>query len=256
MLLWYSILMLQKEEIYQAVTLVLIVLFFDFLEHRRPGHPVHRPHDLPLNIIALVVVIIGGEMWKTLLLNGLNGLHLDKIALLLSLQSLSGVIKIIVGIVLADVALYWVHRAMHRSGLWRTHIFHHSIEELWWLAGSRTSFLHLLLFAIPQIFIAYALLKLTPLEAGVAFSFGVIVNIWIHTNLWVNLGPAENILITPNYHRVHHGAKALSGKNLGFIFTLWDRMFGTYVNPRSIKKDFAIGFIPSKNRLLRMTIGF
>ncbi len=248
--------MMQREEICQAVTLVLIVLVFDFLEHHRPGHPVHRLQDLPLNIIALAIVISGGEVWKALLLNGLNVLHLDRIASLKWLQTLSGVVKIVLGISLVDLTLYWIHRAMHRSGLWRTHIFHHSIGELWWLAGSRTSLLHLLLFAIPQTLIAYSFLKLTPLEAGIAFSFGVVVNIWIHTNLWVNLGVLETILITPNYHRVHHGAKALSGKNLGFIFTFWDRVFGTYVNPRSIVKDFAIGFIPTKNRLLRMIIGF
>ena len=88
-----------------------------------------------------------------------------------------------------------------------------------------------------------------------AFSLGVVVNIWIHANIWVNLGPLQEIFITPNYHRVHHGARGLSNKNLGFILTIWDRMFGTYVSPRSVGKDFALGFIPTRERLLRMLVG-
>jgi len=231
------------------------VLFFDFLERRRPGFTVHRQRDLPLNILALLIVIIAGEVWKTLLLKGFHALNPGRIISLASLHDLPSAVKIALGLILADFSLYWVHRAMHRPWLWRTHTFHHSIGEIWWLAGSRTSFMHLLLFAGPQMFVAFHLLVLAPWEAGVGFSLGVVVNIWIHTNLWVNLGPLEKILVTPNYHRIHHGAKGLSNMNLGFIFTFWDRMFGTYVNPQSMGKDFALGFVSTRKRLLRMIIG-
>ena len=88
------------------------------------------------------------------------------------------------------------------------------------------------------------------------FSFGVVVNLWIHTNIWVNIGPLENILITPNFHRIHHGAKGLTRNNLAFVFTIWDRMFGTYVSVSSVGKDFSLLPVPTKNRLLRMIIGF
>ncbi len=244
-----------REQLYQAITLVMVVLVLDFLERHRPGYTVHRQRDLPLNILALLIVIVAGEMWKTLLLYGLNVLTPGRIISPVSLHGFPSAVKIVLGLILADLSLYWVHRAMHRPWLWRTHTFHHSIGEIWWLAGSRTSLVHLLLFAGPQIFVAFHLLVLTPWEAGVAFSLGVVVNIWIHTNLSVNLGPLEKILITPNYHRIHHGAKGLSNMNLGFIFTFWDRMFGTYVNPRLMGKDFAIGFVSTRNRLLPMIVG-
>ena len=74
-------------------------------------------------------------------------------------------------------------------------------------------------------------------------------------NIRVDLGPLQEIFITPNYHRVHHGARGLSNKNLGFILTIWDRMFGTYVSPQSVGKGFALGFIPARKRLLRMIVG-
>jgi hypothetical protein len=51
-----------KEELYQIVTLILIVLLLDLFERRQPGHSVDRQWDLPLNILALLVVIVAGEM--------------------------------------------------------------------------------------------------------------------------------------------------------------------------------------------------
>lgn len=246
----------EKQQFYQAATLVVVVLFFDALERIRPGHTVERRRDLSLNILALAVTAVVGEIWKPLLTDGFNAIDLGMALSMSGIHRFPGGVKILLGLILADFCLYWVHRAMHRPLLWPTHTFHHSISQLWWLSGSRTSLTHLFLFAVPQTILAYYVLDLAPWQAGVAFSVGVVVNIWIHTNIWVNLGPLEWILITPNYHRVYHGARGLSNKNLGFILTIWDRMFGTYVNPQSIGKDFTLGFVSTSNRLLRMLVGF
>jgi len=247
--------MAEMEQLYQIITLVAIALFFEFLERRHPGHAADRRKDLSLNLLALLITASAGEVWKTLLISGTRMIDRTGLQFLLTLRSLPGSIKVMLGLVLSDFCLYWVHRAMHRRTLWRTHTFHHSIEQLWWLSGSRTSLIHLLLFAIPQVFIGYYLLDLTPLQAGIAFSVGVVVNIWIHSNIWVDIGPLDRIVITPNYHRVHHGAKGLSSKNLGFILTVWDRIFGTYADPKLIGKDFSLGFVSTHNRLLRMIVG-
>ncbi len=246
---------MSEIELYQAITFVIIVSLFDFLERRSPGFLVDRKRDLSLNILAMLLVIIAGELCKKLLLNGFNALDLSEVFSQTLFRRLPGAIKILLGIALGDFSLYWIHRAMHRTGLWRTHAFHHTIGEIWWLAGSRTSLTHLFLFAVPQVLIAYYLLGLTGWEVGVIFSFGVVVNLWIHTNLWVNLGLFEWILITPNFHRIHHGASGLTNYNLGFVFTTWDRMFGTYVSPRSTGKDFAVFPVPWRKRLLRMIVG-
>jgi sterol desaturase/sphingolipid hydroxylase (fatty acid hydroxylase superfamily) len=247
--------MAESGQLYQTITLVVVVLFFDLLERIRPGHAIDRQKNLSLNVLALLITAAAGEMWKALLLTGVNTLNPDKILSMADIHRLPGAVKVPLGLILADFCLYWVHRAMHRRTLWRTHTFHHSIEELWWLSGSRTSLTHLFLFAVPQVFLGYYLLGLAPFEAGIAFSTGVVVNIWIHANIWVHLGPLEGIFITPNYHRIHHGARGLSSKNLGFVLTIWDRMFGTYVNPQLVGKDFALGFVSTQKRLLRMIAG-
>ena len=233
--------MIGTEILYQAVTLVFAVGTLDAMERRHPRFPVDRAYKLGLNLAAITVVILAGELWKPLILKTFDALRLSTVLASETLRGLPGAVKVLLSLAAADFCLYWVHRGMHRNRLlWLTHIFHHSIDQLWWLSGSRTSLTHLLLFAVPQVLIGHYIFGFSPAEAGVAYSAGVVVNVWIHTNISVNLGPLEWLLITPNYHRVHHGTGGLIQKNLGFILTIWDRLFGTYVNPREAGDNFKL----------------
>jgi sterol desaturase/sphingolipid hydroxylase (fatty acid hydroxylase superfamily) len=249
--------MFQKEELYQAVTLIVVVLLLDFVERRRPAFAINRYRELSVHVLVLLLIVfIGGELCRAVLFGVYNALNVLRISSLTGLSMLPSAVKIPLALILGDFSAYWVHRLMHRSRLfWRTHDFHHTIAELWWLSGTRVSLTHLFLFAAPQVLIGYFLLVLKPWEAGVAVSIGVIFNIWDHANFWASLGPLGWLFITPNYHRIHHLAKGLSQKNLGFVFTLWDRMFGTYINPESVGKDFVIWTAPRKRLFFYMILG-
>jgi sterol desaturase/sphingolipid hydroxylase (fatty acid hydroxylase superfamily) len=50
--------------------------------------------------------------------------------------------------------------------------------------------------------------------------------------------------------------RGFSNKNLGFVLTIWDRMFGTYLDPKLIGKDFGLGFVSTRKHLFRMIVGF
>jgi hypothetical protein len=76
------------------------------------------------------------------------------------------------------------------------------------------------------------------------FCTGVIACIrhFNHANLSWRLGFLGSLFVTPRYHFVHHGAAArLNGSNFGFLLTIWDRMFGTYVSPAGLPNDFPLG---------------
>jgi sterol desaturase/sphingolipid hydroxylase (fatty acid hydroxylase superfamily) len=49
-----------------------------------------------------------------------------------------------------------------------------------------------------------------------------------HSNLGVNLRWAEAVFVAPRLHRRHH-VPATMQNNFAAIFTLWDRLFGTFV---------------------------
>jgi len=227
----------------KLLTFLIAVAIFERWERTRPSRRLDSGYHFRLNLLAFAVVLVAGAMWPKLLVPLFERLDLQAAFTgLAALRSLPSVAKVVLGLVLADFSLYWVHRWMHGPAwLWRAHQFHHSTEQLNWFSGARTSVVHLLLFAIPQVLIAYYLLDVSAVEAAVGFSIGVVVNLWVHTNISVNLGPLEWLIITPDFHRVHHARDILPSKNIGFMLTIWDRLFGTYLDPHALPNDYPLG---------------
>ena len=242
----------------QIIVFFASIVTFTYFERKNPAIGINVKKDIFLNIAAMSVVVFLGEYAKKIVAFGYDGISLSNLLFNNPLSGLPGGLKVVITIVMTDFCLYWVHRTMHGpwNFFWNTHAFHHTIKELWWLSGSRTSFLHLLLFAIPQVFIGFYLLQLTPVQSTVCLSLSAFINLWLHTNLWLNIGWFERFIITPNYHRLHHGAQGNIHKNMGFILTIWDRLFGTYSNPALLKKDLELYPVPIDGvKVLRMIIG-
>jgi len=102
------------------------------------------------------------------------------------------------------------------------------------------------------------LFHLSPIEAGIGYSIGLFIQFWEHTNVTVNIGWLKHIVITPQYHRVHHTAIEPFGLNLGTTFSLWDHMFGTFVDPDKLGDRFPLGLKEGieKKEVPRMMAGF
>ena len=48
--------------------------------------------------------------------------------------------------------------------------------------------------------------------------------------------------MTPRFHFVHHSARQhVANSNYGFIFSLWDRMFGTFNDPANVASNDPLG---------------
>lgn len=242
----------------ELVTLVVCVVVFDQWERRRPSRPLDRRRTLSLDLFALAVVAVFGTLAKQVVQEGYEALGVSRALVgLEAVRHWPSPIKVLLGIVVADFALYWVHRWMHTVPLlWRTHRFHHTIDQLYWLSGARTSVVHLLLFAIPQVLIAHEVLALTPPEAAVAFSIGVVVNLWVHLNIDASFGPLDGILITPAYHRLHHARDILPAMNHGFLLAIWDRLFGTWMDPKAPPANYPLGLAGDEAIDARTVIGY
>jgi sterol desaturase/sphingolipid hydroxylase (fatty acid hydroxylase superfamily) len=142
-------------------------------------------------------------------------------------------IALVVSVVVLDFLLYWGHRLLHTAMLWHTHAAHHSVEHLYWFGGNRASPVHVASLAACGTLLALV----WPVHGGHP---GLVIELVIyaciqpfnHANLSWRLGFLGALFVTPRYHFVHHGAEArLNGSNFGFLLTIWDRMFGTYVSP-------------------------
>jgi sterol desaturase/sphingolipid hydroxylase (fatty acid hydroxylase superfamily) len=131
-------------------------------------------------------------------------------------------------LVVLDLGNYLAHYYLHRSDvLWELHKVHHSIPLLDWLATFRS---HILEQAFRRLLAPVLLILIGfPLEsvliANAIFISWTMLN---HSNLKLNLGVLEPVLITPRLHRLHHVYET-SDKNLGTVFTFWDQLRGTLV---------------------------
>ncbi|HSU54234.1 MAG TPA: sterol desaturase family protein [Candidatus Dormibacteraeota bacterium] len=244
---------------YEIGAFLACVLVFDVSERLWPARPVDRLRDLKLDALSFVFALAVNRACNLMFRSFNWDLVPQALATPIAhMRAWPSAYKLVLALFIVDFLIYWIHRAQHRFGLlWRTHAWHHSIEQMYWFAGFRTSFFHSFIYNIPQVVVPVTLFHLSPAEAGVGYSLGLLIQFWEHTNLDVNVGPLKYLIITPAYHRIHHSATLHRGKNLGTTFSLWDRMFGTYVDPADVPEIFPMGLgepVPS-NQLPRMLMG-
>jgi sterol desaturase/sphingolipid hydroxylase (fatty acid hydroxylase superfamily) len=243
---------------YQTVAFFALAAVFEVLERIRPAREIDRWKDLKIDVFSFALAI-SMNRFSHYSITGFVNTYTPPwlLGYVHGLQALPGAAKIVLAIFLVDFTIYWIHRAQHRFELmWRTHAWHHSVEQLYWFSGFRTSFLHSFIYNIPQAAIPMLVFNLSPIEAGIGYSIGLLIQFWEHTNIDVNIGPLRWIVITPAYHRVHHST-AHSRSNYGTTFSLWDRLFGTYTDPDSVPADAQLGLgVPiEKKDIARMLVG-
>ncbi len=248
-----------RPEDYQTVMFVLLVIIAEIWERWRPARDIDRWADLKIDLLSFTLAIVINRFCTRSVKSIINGTFpAAMIGGWHALQSLPGPVKIALSIVVADFMIYWLHRAQHHWDiLWRTHVWHHSSEYLYWFSGFRTSFLHSFMNNIPQAAVPMLIFGLSPFQAGIGYAIGVAIQFWEHTNVRVDIGPLKWIFITPDYHRVHHSATQHCRMNLGGTFCIWDRLFGTYVDPATMPEAFPLGLGEpvDKKKIPRMLLG-
>jgi len=150
------------------------------------------------------------------------------------------------GIVLLDFALWLQHVASHRIALlWRLHQMHHADPDIDVTTAIRFHPIEIMLSMLWKILWVLAL-GISPLAV---LLFEVILNsgaMFSHAN--VALPPAvdrllRRVIVTPDMHRVHHSVLAREhNANFGFNLSVWDRLFGTYIDqPEKGHEGMTIG---------------
>ncbi len=131
-------------------------------------------------------------------------------------------------LILQDFMFYWLHYVDHYCRLfWAVHVTHHSSEEFNLTVGFRSSVfqpLYRFIYFIPLAFLGF-----DGKDIMFMYSATQIYGILIHTQYIGQLGFLEYVLSTPSHHRVHHGSNiAYLDKNMGMVFIIWDKLFGTF----------------------------
>ena len=135
----------------------------------------------------------------------------------------------IIAFICIDFSSYWNHRLNYKINIfWNQHVIHHSSEEFNLACALRQSISNFLgygaLFLVPA-----AIFGIQHEVIGLLLPLHLFGQFWYHTRHIGKLGILEYIIVTPSQHRVHHAINPVYiDKNLGAIFCVWDRWFGTF----------------------------
>lgn len=141
-------------------------------------------------------------------------------------------LEITIAVVLLDLAIYGQHVASHRIPLlWRLHKMHHADVDFDVTTALR---FHPVEIALSMLWKIVVVLALGAAPVAVVL-FEVILNgcaMFNHANVtlprWLDRA-LRLLLVTPDFHRVHHSVYAREhNNNYGFNLSLWDRLFKTY----------------------------
>jgi sterol desaturase/sphingolipid hydroxylase (fatty acid hydroxylase superfamily) len=176
---------------------------------------------LPIQVLSFLILLPATKAARLLAVPSLA--HL--------IASLPWLVQLLLAIVVADLAEWTIHWALHKVPfLWRFHSIHHSSRALDWIAGSRSHFFD---DTLVRTFV------LIPLMLG--FSHAIIVAYlvfvtlhatWTHCNFSPNAKWLERYLVMPRYHHWHHSSqKEAIDKNFAIHFPWIDRLFGTHYLP-------------------------
>lgn len=159
----------------------------------------------------------------------------------------------VVGILVSELLVYWVHRAHHRVRfLWRwIHQLHHSAERVDVFGSAYFHPFEIIEGTVVGVILFNVVLGLAP-EAAVlsglwqAFN-GVFQHGNISTPVWLGY-----LIQRPEAHAIHH-QRGIHGFNYANL-PLWDIVFGTFRNPRTWQGE--AGFYSGSSRhTVRMLLG-
>jgi sterol desaturase/sphingolipid hydroxylase (fatty acid hydroxylase superfamily) len=213
-----------------AATLPYIVFAALLLAERwRPHHWRSEAGDRWLTNAALF--LLAGLTGTVLLPGGLTGF--GEHAAPTGPVGLAG--EALLALLAFDFAGYWEHRLFHRSAwLWRAHRVHHSDSSVDVTTSVRHHPFEVALTAsVGAMLVALAGVSVASLVLALLVSR--LAAVYTHSSLDLPAAldrPLRLFLVTPSVHRLHHSRwQPQTDSNYAAVFTVWDRLFGTYRDP-------------------------
>jgi sterol desaturase/sphingolipid hydroxylase (fatty acid hydroxylase superfamily) len=145
-----------------------------------------------------------------------------------------------------DLFGYASHRLLHGvPALWRLHHVHHSDIDIDFTTTVRHHPAEALL-TIVAVFGITIFAGVSPESVVLYQVVATVFDFASHGNMRLPPGAdawIRSIVVTPDMHLVHHSAwKRETDSNYGTVFSVWDRLFGSYVaNPAKGVSAMTIG---------------
>ncbi|UFH35660.1 sterol desaturase family protein [Flavobacterium acetivorans] len=191
-------------------------------------------HHAGINIFLTLTTIVINFLLAFILLQSANWTITNQFGILQWLPPMSLWLYTLVGLLLLDlIGAYLVHLIEHKTKmLWRFHLIHHTDT---WIDTTTANRHH-----PGESVIRFAFTTLGVLMVGspmwmvfVYQTLSVIASQFNHANIaipekWDRI--LSYFIVSPNMHKVHHHYQLpYTDSNYGNIFSIWDRLFGTFM---------------------------
>ena len=151
----------------------------------------------------------------------------------LNYLELPQILRTIIAFVVLDFAIYLQHVMFHYIPvLWRFHKVHHADQDIDVTTGLRFHPIEIVL----SMLIKFAVVVFVGAPVIAVVVFEIVLNataMFNHGNISLPKkidAVIRFFIVTPDMHRVHHSTIVKEiNSNFGFNFSIWDKLFGTYI---------------------------
>lgn len=239
--------------LHRSIILVGGLSFFWLLEGAMPLFSFKYnkwKHAIP-NIFFTITTIIINFALAFLLLKSSDYVMANKIGILNWLPSLPMWLYITIGILLMDFfGAYLPHFIEHKvKPLWMIHLVHHTDHKVDTTTANRHHPLESIIrytFTLLGVFIIGAPIGIVMLYQ----SLSLIATQFSHANIKLPKRIDHTLsyfLVSPDMHKVHHHyVLPYTDSNYGNIFSIWDRLFGTYMELDRDKLVYGVDVFPNE----------
>ena len=221
---------------HRSLILVSGIAFFWIAEYAVPlfNFKYSKIKHAGINIFFTITSIIVNFVLAFILLKSADWATTNHFGILQWLPQMPLWATAIVGLLLLDLVGAWfIHWTEHRvKWMWRFHLVHHSDTNVDTTSANRHhpgESIFRFVFTTMGIVLAGVPMWLVFMYQAIS----VLLSQFNHANIiipkWLD-NAMSWVLVSPDMHKVHHHyVLPYTDSNYGNIFSIWDRMFGTYM---------------------------
>jgi sterol desaturase/sphingolipid hydroxylase (fatty acid hydroxylase superfamily) len=225
--------------------------FFLLLESSLPYYRTKykKAAHLGINLFFTFTTVLVNFMMAFILLRTADWVATEKIGLLQWMPAMPLWLFFIIGLLLMDlVGAYFIHWLEHRvKWMWRFHLVHHTDPNVDTTTANRHhpgESIFRFVFTTLGIIICGAPIGLVFMYQSLSLVFTQFNHANILFPKWLD-DALSWFFVTPGVHRVHHHyVLPYTDTNFGNIFSIWDRLFGTFAKMDNNKLVFGIDTHP------------
>jgi len=193
----------------------------------------NKGSHLGINLFFTLTTVLVNFLMAAILLGASDWAVAHHFGILQWLPKMPMLLYTVLGLLLLDLGgAYLVHWAEHRvKWMWRFHLVHHTDPHVDTTTANRHhpgESVFRFVFTAAGIVVAGAPIYLVFLYQSLSVVFAQFKQTNIQMPAWLDR-VLRWVIVTPSMHRVHHHyTLPYTDTNFGNIFSIWDRLFGTF----------------------------